>query len=56
MTDEEQQAYERLQATQTRMESLWDERVSKPDEFGAALNEFNGAGAALNALWEERDH
>lgn len=55
MTDEEQQEYERLHKAQARMESLWDNRLSKPDEFSAALEEFNNAGAALNALWEERD-
>jgi len=51
--DAESRAYERYREARARLESLWGERFTNPEEFSAALNALNDAGMALNRIWEE---
>jgi len=48
-----QAAYERVHAANRRLEEIWSDRVSKPDETRSAIDEMNKAGTELNRIREE---
>ena len=52
----EQAAYDRLKATQKRLEEVWPDReTTKKAETRAAIDEVNDAGMELNRFQEESD-
>jgi len=52
----EQVAYDRLKATQKRLEEVWPDReTTKKAETRAAIDEVNDAGMELNRVQEESD-